>query len=300
MQEGKIMDRAIPESITIDEALALMVNMDYIPAGLTVLDMTSAFLEEAEVEYENAKIDRLSEEQVSIFKVRFDVCTLRHELAENIQDALKQEINNIQNAMLVVAMESPVKRLTLGSVSEWAYDRYGIAIPIDIPIVGGSDLTNGSHRIASWEDVTIKIYKGYKIGWKVEGSKFQNSSFRKIGLMGDAQKSPNKQGGILIGLSQKKKFPIARTLIAADKTACSKLRESLFRLTGISDDPFYKYDPDQGWNPRFTLIDDRNNSDELLKKEAIHEQYDDDKHGHVNKDFEDEDDEAGDFLKDRS
>ena len=34
--------------VTIEEAVGLMINLDYIPAGFTVLEMTEAFADEAE------------------------------------------------------------------------------------------------------------------------------------------------------------------------------------------------------------------------------------------------------------
>jgi hypothetical protein len=292
------MDKLTPESITIDEALALMVNMDYIPDGLTVLDMTSAFLEEAEVEYENAVIDRLPKEQLSIYKTRLEICTLRHELAETVLDALKLEVKSIDCSMLKLAdLKSPVTRLTLDSVSEWAYDRYGFGISNDIQIVRINDSPPSNQPKVKWTDITIKIYKDYKIGWQVEGGKFQHSSFHDIGLIDKRKNSPNKEGVVLIGLSQKMKFPSGSTLGSADKTSCSRLRNALKKLTTISDDPFYKFNSDVGFKPLFTLSDDRHNSAQRAKKEATHEQYDEEIHAYATKDFEDEDDETGDYLK---
>ena len=46
-------------TVTTDEAAALMIGLDYIPAGFSVQGMTAAFLEEAEVELHNAKIDKV-------------------------------------------------------------------------------------------------------------------------------------------------------------------------------------------------------------------------------------------------
>lgn len=42
------MSKKNPPSITLDEAVAWMVNMEFIPTGLTLLEMTSAFHQEAE------------------------------------------------------------------------------------------------------------------------------------------------------------------------------------------------------------------------------------------------------------
>jgi hypothetical protein len=62
MTKGGFMRREGSQTLTVEEAVAEMVNMDYIPAGFTLLEMLAAFQEEAEVEYENARLERRSEE----------------------------------------------------------------------------------------------------------------------------------------------------------------------------------------------------------------------------------------------
>ena len=66
------MSKSNPSSVTAEEAVARMVNMDYIPEGFTLEDMLSAFREEAEVEHENAQIDRLPGNRIESLKVRLD------------------------------------------------------------------------------------------------------------------------------------------------------------------------------------------------------------------------------------
>lgn len=57
------MSKSAALSVTAEEAVALMINMDYIPSDFTLDDMLDAFSEEAEVAYENARIDRLAGSQ---------------------------------------------------------------------------------------------------------------------------------------------------------------------------------------------------------------------------------------------
>ena len=67
--------------ITID---GLMINLDYIPTGFTVLDMTEAFANEAEENYAQYRTDE--------FKLSKDVCTIRHVLAQTLFDRINTEI----------------------------------------------------------------------------------------------------------------------------------------------------------------------------------------------------------------
>ncbi len=264
------MRREGPSSVTVEEAVSEMVNMDYIPAGFTLLEMLAAFQEEAEVECENALIDRPPEEQIKEKKIRMHACQERYALAERLLESLQHEVDHREGSMIVLADESFGKqRLTFESVSDWAADRYGIGISRPKP---RPQKTQNPRKNAVWEDVTIKIWADYKIGYSFKGESFKRSHLRNIGLMGKAKKDPNKLGGILIGLSQGEQFPPGRCQ-AKDKTAISKLRGVLSKLTGLSGDPFIPYNEYDGWRPRFKLVDDRNNADERAKNKANHDSY---------------------------
>lgn len=295
-----------PSSLTIEEAVARMVNMDYIPTGFSLVEMTDAFREDAEVEYENGQIERLQKDEINKLKLRMEACRIRHDLAQSLTNTLNEEIKRLDDSMLVLADEkSSVPRLTLESVAWWASDRFGIGIPEWEPET--TQINNGK-----WEDVTIKIYKDNMIGYSIKKGTCQRKSFREIGLMGEKGKRLNQQGAILIGLSKRKKYPAGQRPKVSEKTAISKLRTCLKRLTGISDDPFFRTNPTEGWIPKFTLIDDRRNADERAKRKSKHcsldekmqnELYGKDIYNQENEleaeapDFKEEGDDAGQFLQ---
>ncbi len=280
------MEKTVPLSLTIEEAVAEIVNMNYIPAGFTLLDMTSAFQEEAEVEYENALIDRLPEDQLAPLKMRMDSCSSRHTLAQQLLESLQYEVKNPKNSIIVLAKESSShRRLTRMSVWEWAADRYGIGISMGT----NQSNTNAENansvdpnanteksKVISWEDITIKIWKDYKIGFSYKKGEYKRSHFRDIGLIDKrAKEQPNHQGLILIGLSLDKKYPVGKYCKPNEKVAITRLRDALCKLTKLSEDPFLPYNEHEGWKPRFILIDDRENADERAKEKAIHVRFDD-------------------------
>jgi hypothetical protein len=283
------MSKPNPSSITLEEAVARMVNLDYIPTGFTLLEMTSAFLEEAEVDYENARIDRLPDDQITSLKTRMDACNARHSLAQLLMVDLRQEIDDSESGLVKVSSDSTSQvRLTLESVASWASDKYGIGIPEWSH--AGQDADH-SVQTVRWEDITIKIYAEYKIGCFYGNNSRKQSHFRDIGLMGLRKNATNNLGAILIALSRGAKFPTATKPANKDKTALSKLRSALEQLTGISSDPFYAFNEGDGWKPRFKLIDDRRNAHERAKERAIHVALDE------ARDFDSEDDTAGDWLE---
>ena len=265
------MEKSFPSSITVEEAVAEMVNMDYIPAGFTLLSMIEAFQVEAEIEYENARIDRLPEDQIAPLKIRMESCRARHTLAQLLLESLQYEVDHPERSVIVLANNSlSMQRLTFESVWYWAADRYGIGIS---RVTQDSNKVDETLKNIYWEDVTIKIWADYKIGYSLKKGKCHRSHFRTIGLMGNIKKIPNHLGGILIGLSQNRIFPTGGCQ-SKDKTAISKLRGVLYKWIGLPDDPFIRYNQSEGWLPRFRLIYNVNNADERAEKNAIHISFD--------------------------
>ncbi|WP_295624055.1 hypothetical protein [uncultured Nitrosomonas sp.] len=293
-----------PLILTIEEAVALMINLDYIPTGFSLLEMTSAFLEEAEVEYENAQIKRFPEAHLESLKFRMDACKARHTLALNLMDQIRHEIQNSKDSKIVSSEDSTsLTRLTFESVFDWAGDKFGIGSPkisSGYPVENHTIKSDNSTENFKWEDVTIKIYKDYNLGYKLGNGKYKKSSFQKIGLMGIRKLEPNYIGGILIILSKGIKFPNTKKAAGKDKTAISKLRSALVKLTDIEGDPFTPFNEVDGWKPSFKLIDDRRNADERAKQKAVHVPLDENKDAdNLNPetpDFENINDEAGNWL----
>lgn len=264
------MKRVVPSSITVEEAVAEMVNMDYIPAGFTLLDMIAAFQEEAEVEYENARTDRLPEDKLTPLKTRMDSCRARHTLAHLLLESLRYEVNNPTDSMIVLADDSSShQRLTFDSVSDWASEKYGIGISRMNDV---SNTVDEHLKNVSWENVTIKIWQDYYIKYSFN-RKTKKSHFRDIGLMGKKIKDkPNDQAEILIVLGLNKKYPNEKQNTAATH----KLRRVLRKWIGLPGDPFMPYNKDEGWKPRFTVkFLSENYADYFPERKPSHVSFDD-------------------------
>jgi hypothetical protein len=294
------MNKATPSSVTAEEAVARMVNMDYIPEGFTLEEMLAAFCEEAEVEYENAQIDSLPADQIEALRVRVDATKARLSLALLLLEDLREGSRNTQGTTIVLSQDSSSKpRYTLESVSEWAAFKYGIGIPEWSSDPDSFSTSSDVPVDVTWEDIEIRIRKDNKIAYSHTKGKWKEKTFGEIGLLNRKEQIPNRHAVILIGISHGKKFPTSSTLYNKDnnkdsnkaKTAISKLRTSLKALTGIANDPFTMFNKADGWKPRFKLTDDRNNADRRAENAAIHEVYDD------TKNYNDENDAAGIWLE---
>ena len=300
-----MMKKTQPSSVTIEEAVARLVNLDYVPTGFSLADMSNAFLEDAEVAYHNAKVDKLSIKELMPYAVRVDICRAKLDLASSLLDHIKLELEHPETSLLKESPDSVnYVRLDLESVANWAEANFGISLP---DWSGKISVEAHPHEQLEWKDVTIKIYKDYKIGCFIGKEARFNSHFRDIELMGNAKKSPNNLGLILIGMSHSKKFPTASSPEANEKTAIAKLRSALKKLTGISKDPFYPINESDGWRPKFKLEDDQKNADLRAKKRARKVTFDEGKNysdtriesdNYEERPFDDENDSTSQWLKD--
>lgn len=258
------------KSLTVEEAVSLMVNMDFIPDGETVLSMTEAFLEEAEVEYGNASShDKF---QLKVLKNRMEACAVRHSLALLLTESLLEDAIYTEDTLIECSDDSTDENplVTLDSLYEWAYNRFGIAIPTKDVVVQDIPIITSNVKTPNWDDVKIKIYENYRITYSLGNGGWKRSSFLDIGLLDKRTLRANVLAVILIGLSNKKKYPPNGVVQSSHKKNISGLRRSLEKLTGLSEDAFLPFNKNDGYKPRFKLIDDRRNADERAKKEAVH------------------------------
>jgi hypothetical protein len=266
-------NKHIPLAVTADEAVARLINIDYIPAGFTLLDMTAAFLEEAQADYENARVEQVKGDKKSLLVIRSNVCEDRHRLAQQLLDSFARELESPDCAVVRVADEpTVVARFDLASVSDWAFENFGIgiAMPSDVLPSLGKTAPN-----ARWEDVTIKISPENTLGVKVGGGKFKSYSLADVGLMGKKRDTHNAYAIVLEKLSVGIKFPPGKFAENADKKSISCLRRILMRLTDIPGDPFLTFNAGDGWKPRFKLIDGQRLAELRAAQNEPNQSYDD-------------------------
>jgi hypothetical protein len=261
--------------ITIEQAVKLILNLEYSSEYEPVLEITDMFAEDAQEEYQY--------EASPVNKLRLEICNARHVMAERLLEHIEREMSLADS---LLKTDSTHSKIVLESFLEWAFNQYGIDIIIP---------KSQSNPKLAWRDVKIKIYKDFKIGLFIKGKPNKYSHFNDIGLMGVQNTIPNEQGKILIKLSTKIKVPPVKPA-PKDNAAMSKLRHCLRNFSGITTDPFYRFNEGDGWRPRFELIDAKRQADERAKNEATHISYDD--NVSYTPDFDDEDDDdAGIFLR---
>lgn len=287
--------------ISIEQAIAKIINFDYIPEGFSVLDMTKAFMDEAKAEYERAQFIGLPSDEIFRLKYRYKVCKARHELADALNRQFYSEFSTAEDLGNdhITGIVDLGPSFYLDNLSEWVADKYGISLDSVLPqAISKPQAKRIEPKNKSWKDITLKIYADNYLGYTDHKGKVKRKSFSDINLMGIRKNQPNELGTLLLGLSHGEKFPKGCNPQDKEKTLISKLRKVLKELTGIDEDPFYLINPTDGWKPKFTLIDDRKNADNRAAARAIHVSYDDNRDAfEEERPFDNEEDIANEWLK---
>lgn len=262
------------QSVTADEAVARIVNVDYIPEGFTLLEMTAAFLEDADTDYENARSDHLPEDQKSLLAIRAHICETRHQLAQQLLAGMELELASADCRIVRVDTDTAntAPHFDMASVTDWAFYEFGIGTPTEFDF--GRDQKQADVA-PGWGDVTITMCEDNKIGVKIGDQRSKKYSYQDVGFMGRKRAKQNILGQILNKLSVGAKYPEGRVGEHGANKNISVIRGCLVKVTRLTGDPFYRFNESDGWKPRFKLVDAQGLVDMLASRRGQSEQYDD-------------------------
>ena len=115
-------------TITIEDAVARMVNVGKIPMGVSLLDYLDAIVNDAENKLEEAREQELPHQEVQLLERCINAGTARYTLAGELLKHIQWELDTPpKSSVLKVSPESGnTMQLELSSVAEWASVNYGI------------------------------------------------------------------------------------------------------------------------------------------------------------------------------
>ena len=115
-------------TITIEDAVARMVNVGKIPMGVSLLDYLDAIVNDAENKLEEAREQELPHQEVQLLERCINAGTARYTLAGELLKHIQWELETPpKSSVLKVSPESGnTMQLELSSVAEWASVNYGI------------------------------------------------------------------------------------------------------------------------------------------------------------------------------
>jgi len=269
-------------SLTVEEAVAQLIRLDYIPEGFSLEAMLRAFLEEAEVDLENAKNGFSPNIDRSALQIRLTGCQERLAfakiLSEDISYCAENKIVSEDGGQLVSSKDSNGRlQIDTSSLVYWAASRYGIGITAN----GQEVVLSNPPPKSNWSDITIYLRSEARIGLKISNGTEDIRKAHEVGLGHQKRTAFNVLGGILLGAAEGLRYPPGNPRIAMnnEKKRISVLRNHLKSWTGLTEDPFNNFNPKDGWVPKFKIKNKINISKERAEADARKVSYNEKLHG---------------------
>jgi hypothetical protein len=238
---------------------------------------------------ETGQASAKSAQKLNELKEKFDLCLrVKEDLESTAEDA--RQGRPVENLILAERSLPAGSKIYFrkSSVSAWTYRKYGISIaewakdqatppeqedktnPVDPPRYSPDPSTK-------WESITIRLLPGNRITFTANGKSLGISDLHGTELLHKRTKALREPGSLLEDLAIETSISAAHSgkESSSRRKAVSILRSTLSELSGISSDPFYKYNPGDGWKPRFELLDRRNAAEERAKEKAKNVPYND-------------------------
>jgi len=269
------------KSLSIEESVALLINYEFFFGDVPLDEMLHAFVADAEqkndTELEFADDMDLYAERIEVNKARLALAlALRNSLEMEIVKLKADDDSDIQ----LEALDSDAPLILLDSLQTWAARNFGIEVPAQ------EEAQNPSYM---WQNLTVSLEPNDMIQVKNKTEVIAFKHLTEVGLKGKKRITANQQFLVLVGMAAKVMFPPDKRT-PKDSKKIADLRCSLKKLVNTKDNPFYEFNEDKGWRPRFELIDKRTVGDQRAKERAPHVEYDD------ARTYEKESDAADDFI----
>jgi len=127
---------------------------------------------------------------------------------------------------------------------------------------------------SSWHDITLTLLDNNRIECSFDNTKFKKS-LEEIGLAKQGNQKLIKPGWVLLGLSNRVKYPETRSPSDSQRQIISRIRDALRELCGLTDDPFLPANPADGYKLKCKLIDKTTAGDQREQERATHVQFND-------------------------
>ena len=306
--------------LTIDEIVGRLVGYEL--QEMPYYEVLDAAIEQAGFALQEAELAEASTERLEALQARIN------HLGQRRRDAIRfdRELSEIAEGrpdehLILSKKEYPdgLPRFITTSVYDWSKEVLGKEIPEWAPISGSGELAGRSStpdnrteidespprrdNLLDWGGATLDFRAHRKLCMTSGNGRSKTVDLEDIDLINRRNNELNAAGSALLGLATRNSIPkkVSSSGPGISPKIMSELRNSLRTLVPDDADPFYDYNPADGWKPRFCVRDRRGAADERARERAQQSSYQEDLHGASNPDeytFESEDhnDPAAKFL----
>lgn len=121
-----VMSEMQNDHVSVDEAVARLMNLDFVPAPFTVLELLEGFLLEAEEKYERSSAGTDNQIERNSHCAAMKVCDARLDLGKVLVEAIEAEVK--RGKLIAKSNASSVQLLSWSAVKIWAEDLFGLTV----------------------------------------------------------------------------------------------------------------------------------------------------------------------------
>lgn len=114
------------DHVSIDEAVARLLNMDFVPAPYTVMELLEGFLLQAQEQYERIPSGTGNLTERNSHYAAMKVCQSRLDLGKVLLEAMESEIK--RGNLIAKSTTSSVQPLSWSAISSWAEAAFGLSV----------------------------------------------------------------------------------------------------------------------------------------------------------------------------
>lgn len=112
--------------ITLEEAIARLMGIEYVPIGHTVLELLTGFVSDSEDRLVDAQKANASQPTLTMLRHHLNVCEGRLKIAESLAQCLTLEIQQPNSEIRSSTDESAIPTLDWYAVQDWAEENFGL------------------------------------------------------------------------------------------------------------------------------------------------------------------------------
>jgi hypothetical protein len=114
------------DHVSVDEAVARLLNLDFVPAPYTVIELLEGFLLQAEEKYERIPAGTGNQIERNSDRAVMKVCESRLDLGKVLVEAIESEIK--QGNLIAKSTTSSVQLLSWSKIRAWAEEMFGLTV----------------------------------------------------------------------------------------------------------------------------------------------------------------------------
>lgn len=166
------------DHVSVDEAVARLLNLDFVPAPYTVIELLEGFLLQAQEKFERIPAGTGNQIERNSHRAVMKVCESRLDSGKVLVEAIESEIK--QGNLIAKSTTSSVQLLSWSAIRAWAEEMFGLTVIERIVAPEAKPAGGGAPMFADDDPVTVLDKE--LAGWKHKKLRYLLENFYVLAL----------------------------------------------------------------------------------------------------------------------